>query len=146
MNEIYELKNEVDRLKEKDQDNDMSDKAKLLLLEYKNSFLEEELRNKQLIGEKVLDLNSDKINVQKPSERSNIHKVNMTHRSDEINEKKFDNHQNKSPKAPIREYTNIHNNVNKKRVTVIGYSVVKFVKSENLSDENYIANIRTNPG
>ena len=24
--------------------------------------------------------------------------------------------------------------------------MVKFVKSENLSDENYIANIRTNPG
>ena len=39
----------------------------------------------------------------------------------------------------------MHNNVNKKRVTVID-SMVKFVKSENLSDENYIANIRTNPG
>ena len=44
------------------------------------------------------------------------------------------------------EYTNIHNNVSKKRITVIGYSMVKYVKSENLSDENYIANIRTNPG
>ena len=44
------------------------------------------------------------------------------------------------------EYTNIHKNVNKKRITVIGYSMVKYVKSENLSDENYIANIRTNPG
>ena len=41
MNEIYELKNEVDRLKQKvkDQDNDMSDKAKLSLMEYENSFL-----------------------------------------------------------------------------------------------------------
>ena len=40
MNEIYELKNEVDRLKQKvkDQDN-MSDKAKLPLMEYENSFL-----------------------------------------------------------------------------------------------------------
>ena len=48
MNEIYELKNEVDRLKQKvkDQDNDVSDKAKLSLLEYENSFLKEELRNK----------------------------------------------------------------------------------------------------
>ena len=45
----------------------------------------------------------------------------------------------------VRDYTNMHNNVNKKRVTVID-SMVKFVKSENLSDENYIANIRTNPG
>ena len=33
-----------------------------------------------------------------------------------------------------------------KKVTVIGDFMVKFVKSENLSDENYIANIRTNPG
>ena len=41
MNEIYELKNEVDRLKQKvkDQDNDMSDKAQLSLMEYENSFL-----------------------------------------------------------------------------------------------------------
>ena len=41
MNEIYDFKNEVDRLKQKvkDQDNDMSDKAKLSLLEYENSFL-----------------------------------------------------------------------------------------------------------
>ena len=40
----------------------------------------------------------------------------------------------------------MHNNVSKKRVTVIGDSMVKFVKSETLSNENYIANIRTNPG
>ena len=78
MNEIYELKNEVDRLKQKikDQDNNISNKAKLSLLEYENLFLKEELRNKQLIVEKILDLNSNKINVQKPSKQSNIHKVN----------------------------------------------------------------------
>ena len=54
MNEIYKLKNEVDRLKQKikDQDNDVSDKAKLSLLEYENSFLKEELRDKQLVVEK----------------------------------------------------------------------------------------------
>ena len=148
MNEIYELKNEVDRLKQKikDQDNDMSIKAKLSLLEYENSFLKEELRNKQLVVEKLLDLNSDKINVQKPSEQSNIHKVNVTHRSNETNAKKFDTYHKKSPKAPIREYTNIHNSVNKKRFTMIGDSMIKFVKSENLSDENYIKNTQKNPG
>ena len=54
MNEIYKLKNEVDWLKQKvkDQDNDLSDKARLPLLEYENPFLKEELRNKQLIVEK----------------------------------------------------------------------------------------------
>ena len=70
----------------------------------------------------------------------------MTRRSNETKEKKFDTYNKKSPKAPIGEYTNIHNNVNKKRVTVIGDSMVKFVMFENLSDENYIANIRTNAG
>ena len=124
----------------------MSDKAKLSLLEYESSFLKEELRNKQLILEKLLDLNLDKINVQKPREKSIIHKVNVTHRSNKTHEKKFDTYHKKSPKAPIREYTNIHNNVDKKRVTVIRDSMVKFVKSENLSHENYIANIQTNPG
>ena len=51
MNKIYELKNEVDRLKQKikDHDIDMSDKTKLSLLEYENSFLKEELRSKQLV-------------------------------------------------------------------------------------------------
>ena len=67
----------------------MSDKAKLPLLEYENSFLKEELRNKQLIVEKLLDLKTDKISVQKPSENSNIHKVTVTHRSNETNEKKL---------------------------------------------------------
>ena len=91
MNEIYELKNEVERLKQKVkvQDNDMSDKAKLSLLGYENLFLKEELRNKQLIVEKLLDLKTDKISVQKPSENSNIHKVTVTHRSNETNEKKL---------------------------------------------------------
>ena len=57
------------------------------LLEYENSFLKEELRSKQLVVEKLLDLlNSNKTNVQKPSEQSNIHKVNVTHRSNETNE------------------------------------------------------------
>ena len=62
MNEIYELKNKVDRLKQKVkyQGNDMSDKAKHSLLEYENLFLKEELRNKQLIADKLLDLKSDK--------------------------------------------------------------------------------------
>ena len=48
MNEINELKYEKDRCKQKikDQDNDMSDKAKLSLLEQENSFLKEELRSK----------------------------------------------------------------------------------------------------
>ena len=82
MNEVYKLKSEVGRLKQKikDQDNDMSDKAKLSLSEYENSFLKEELRNKQLIVEKLLDLNSDKTNFQKPSEQSHIHKVSVTQR------------------------------------------------------------------
>ena len=148
MNEIYELKNEMDSLKQKikDQDNDMSDKAKLPLLEYENSFLKKELRSKELIAEKVWDLNSDKINFEKPSEQSNIHKVNVTHTWNETNEEKFDTYRKNSPKAPITEYTNIHSNVNKKSVTVIGDSMVKFVKSGNLLDENYIANIRTNTG
>ena len=138
----------MDRLKKKikDQDNNMSDKAKFSLLGYENSFLKEEFRSKNLMAEKLLDLNSDKINVQKPSEQGNIHKVNVTYRSNELNEKKFNTYHRKSPKAPIRDHANIHNNVSKKRVTVIGDSIVKFVKSENLVDENHIANIRTSNG
>ena len=70
----------------------------------------------------------------------------MTHRSNEINEKKFDTYVKKSPKSPIREYANIHSNVRKKKVTVIGNYMLKFVQSKNLSVESYIANILTNPG
>ena len=81
----------------------MSDKTKLSLLEYESLFLKEELGNKQLISEKLLDLNLDKINVQKPREKSIIHKVNVTYRSNKTHEKKFDTYHKKSPKAPIRE-------------------------------------------
>ena len=135
------------RLKQrvKDQDNGMPDKAKLSLLEYENSFLKEELRNEQLVIEKLLDLKTNKRNVQKNQVKKVISVRSLRHISNETNEKKFDTYHKKSPKALIRDYTNMHNNVNKKRVTVID-SMVKFVKSENLSDENYIANIRTNPG
>ena len=70
----------------------------------------------------------------------------MWHSTNEINRKMFNTYHKKIPKAPIRGNANRHNNVNKKRVVVIGVSMVKFVKYENLSDENYVANIQTNPG
>ena len=147
MNKIYDLENKVDRLKLKikDQDNDISDKTKLSLLEYKKLSLKVKLRNKQLTVEKLLDLNSDKTNVHKPNEQSTIRKVNLTHGTNEINGKKFDTYHKKEPKAPIRENTNKHSNVNKKRVNVIGDSMVKFVKSGNFAYVNYVTNIRTNP-
>ena len=99
------MKNEVDRLKQKvkDQDNDMSDEAKLSLLEYENWFLKEELRNKELIVEKLLDLKTDKINVQKPSEKSNIHKVTVTHRSNQV--RYFLQKATKSTDYGIHKYT-----------------------------------------
>ena len=99
------MKNEVDRLKQKvkDQDNDMSDEAKLSLLEYENLFLKEELRNKELIVEKLLDLKTDKINVQKPSEKSNIHKVTVTHRSNQV--RYFLQKATKSTDYGIHKYT-----------------------------------------
>ena len=86
MKEIYELKKEVDglKLKIKDWDNDMTDKAKLSLLEHEDWFLKEEL--KQLIVEKLLDLKSNKTNVHKPREQSTIRKGNMTHSTNEIND------------------------------------------------------------
>ena len=79
----------------------MSDKAKLSLLEYKNSFLKE-LGNKQLIVGKLLDLNSNKANIHKPNEQSFIRKVNMIHGTNEINGEKFDTYYKKIPKSTIQ--------------------------------------------
>ena len=59
--------------------------------------------------------------------------------------KKINTYHKKSPKAAIREHANIHKMSVRKRVTVIRDSMVKFIKSENLSHENCIANIRKNP-
>ena len=81
----------------------MSDEAKLSLLEYENWFLKEELRNKELIVEKLLDLKTDKINVQKPSEKSNIHKVTVTHRSNQV--RYFLQKATKSTDYGIHKYT-----------------------------------------
>ena len=102
-------------------------------------------RNKQLIVTKILDLNSNKINVHKLREQSTISKVNVTYSNNERKGKKFDSYLKKTPKAPVRENINRHNNVSNKRVTVIRDSMVTFFKSENLSDKIYFTNIKTNP-
>lgn len=67
----------------------------------------------------------------------------MTRSSNERSGKKYAYHK-KTPKASIRENTNRYNKVSKKGGTVIGHSMVKFVKFENFSEENYDANIQRN--
>ena len=86
-------------------------------------------RNKQLIVTNILDLNSNKINVHKLREQSTISKVNVTYSNNERKGKKFDSYLKKTPKAPVRENINRHNNVSNKRVTVIRDSMVTFFKS-----------------
>ena len=52
----------------------------------------------------------------------------------------------KSHQKHRSENAQIYTTMSIKKELLIGDSMVKFVKSENLSDQNYIANIRTNPG
>ena len=59
--------------------------------------------------------------------------------------KKINTYHKKSPKAAIKEHANIHKMSVRKRVTVIRDSMVKFVKSENLSHEKCIAIIQKKP-
>ena len=80
MNEIYELKREISQLKvqEKNGNCDSSKsaltyifKSQICILQQQNSFMKSELHQKQIIIEKLLDINKNQIKNNCPSNRTN---------------------------------------------------------------------------
>ena len=158
MNEVFELKNEVARLKEASLNvgNSFSEenldtenlKCQISLSQSENIFIKTELNNKQHIIKKLLNINSNQSNVNDISITDNAH-VNKHHSVFENSSKNKGNpsenvkHQNRSGKPNV-DFNK--RNSPKKKVTVIGDSMKKYLRCENLSSKNYEVKIAAHPG
>ena len=158
MNEVFELKNEIARLKEaslnvghsiSEENLDTENlKYQISLLQRENTFIKTELNNKQHIIEKLLNSNSNQSNVNDINITDNAH-VNKNHSVFENSGKNKGNpsenvkDQNRSGK-PNLDFNK--RNSPKKKVAVIGDSMIKYLRRENLSSKNYEVKIAAHPG
>ena len=156
MNEIYELKNEICCLKNTLEDGEKrSDstsmvnfyKSEISLLKDQNSLLKSELQQKQIIVEKLLDLQQ--------KDQSKINCSNQVYNKHDNNRSNFDNTnfdknltvKNKSLETPNFKVTRITTfNTNKKKVTVVGHSITKFLHSDELSTSERSVTVMKHPG
>ena len=163
MNEIYELKQDIQQLKQKvNGENFVSDKNKnnivenlelrISLLQQENSFLKTEMNQKQKTIDKLLDLNY--------FHSKDKYKVNDGNKSDKRNDE-IVQHQRANPSSSIDD--NIrqnhisgkpenNNNKNKRNIEsktktmVVGDSMVKYLRGEDLSSKKNIVKIIAHPG
>ena len=123
-------------------------KYQISLLQRENTFIKTELNNKQHIIEKLLNINSNQSNVNDINITDNSH-VNKNHsvleNSGKIKGNPSENvqHQNRGGK-PNLDFNK--RNSPKKKVTVIGDSMIKYLRRENLSSKNYEVKIAAHPG
>ena len=152
MNEIYELKSEICCLKNILEDGEKrSDgtsmvnfyKSEISLLKDQNSFSKPELQQKQIIVEKLLDLQQ--------KDQSKIYCSNQVHNKHDNNRSNFDNKnltvKNKSLETPHFKLTRKTTfNTNKKKVIVVGDSITKFLRSDELSTSEGSVTVMKHPG
>ena len=140
MNEVYELKNEIARLKEaslnvgnslyEENLNTENLKYQISFLQHENTFIKTELNNKQHIIEKLLNINYNQSNVNDINITDNAH-VNKNSSAFENSSKNKGNpsetvkHQNRSGK-PNLDFNK--RNSPKKKVTVTGDSMTKYLR------------------
>ena len=155
MNEIYELKNEICFLKNPLEDGEENldrisvikfYKSEISLLKDLNCFLKSELQQKQIIVEKVLDLQKD---------QSKINCSNKVHNKHDNSRSNFDNTcldknltvKNKSMETPQFKVTRkTPSNTIKKKVFVVGDSITKFLRSDELSTSERSVTVMKHPG
>ena len=158
MNEVFELKNKIARLKEASLNvaNSFSEenlvtenlKYQISLLQRENTFIKTELNNKQHIIEKLLNSNCNQSNVNDINITDNAH-VNKNHSVFENSSKNKGSpsenviHQNRSEKPNV-DFNK--RNSPKKKATGIGDSVIKYLRRENLSSKNYEVKIAVHSG
>ena len=143
MNEIYELEREISQLKDREKiGNCVSSestltnilKTQICILQEQNSFIKPELHQKQIIIEKPLDINQNQIknnccsngineSDKRHGERNSSNKV--AHQSS-IGKGNLSNEH-------IRNTRNDGSNNTRKKITVIGDSMVKFLRSDETS-------------
>ena len=156
MNKIYEFKREISQLKvqEKTGKCDSSEstltdilKSQIRILQEQNSFIKSELHQKQIIIEKLLDINKNQM---KNNCRSNgINQSDKT-QDEKSSSNKVVRHSSKEKGNPNNEYIrntrNDSNNNTRKKITVTGDSMVKLLRSDEMSSVNNAVNVMKHPG
>ena len=172
MSDTYELTNEICCLKNKLEDgvenkledgeeNKLEDgversdstsmvnfyKSEISLLKDQNSFLKSELQQKQIIVKNLLDL--------QPKDQSKINCSNQVHNKHDNSRSNFDNTNNdknltvknkklETPHFKVTRKTTC--NTNKKKVIVVGDSITKFLRSDELSNSERSVTVMKHPG
>ena len=158
MKEVFELRNEMARLKEASLNvgNSFSEenldtenlKYQISLLQRKNTFIKTKLNNKQHMIEKLLNINSNQsnvnhINITEYAHVSKNHSVFENSSKNKGNPSENVKHQNRRAKPNV----NLNKrNSPKKKATVIGDSMIKYLRRENLSSKNYEFKTAAHPG
>ena len=156
MNEIYELKREISQLKAQEKtgkcdssESTLTDilKSEIRILQEQNSFIKSELHQKQIIIEKLLDINKNRIINNCPSNGIN---QSDKRQGEKNNSNKVVHQFSKGKGNPnnehIRNTRNDSNNNMRKKITVIGDSMVKFLRSDEMFSVNNAVNIMKHPG
>ena len=157
MNEVFELENEIARLKEaflnvrnsfpEENVNTENLKCQISILQCENTFIKAELNNKQRIIEKLLNINSNQSNVNDINITDNAH-VNKNNSMFENGSKNRGNpsenvkHQNRSGK-PNLDFNK--RNSPKKKVKCLCL-MIKYFRRENFSSKNYENKLAAHPG
>ena len=122
-------------------------KSEIYLLKDQNSFLKSELQQKQIIVEKLLDLQKD---------QSKINCSNKVHNKHDNSRSNFDNTcldknltvKNKSMETAqfkVTRKTQYKSNTIQKKVIVVGDSITKFFRSDELSTSERSVTIMKHP-
>ena len=156
MNEVFESKKEMVRLKEaslnegsnfsEENLNTENLKYQIFLLQRENNFNKTELDNKQHIIEKLLNIscNQSNFNDINITDSGHVNKnYSILENSNKGNPSANAKYQNKSRKSNLDLSKK---NSPKKKVTVIGDSMIKYLRCENVSSKNYKVKVAAHPG
>ena len=156
MNEIYELKREISKLKVQEKTGKCGSsestsryilKSQIRILQEQNSFIKSELHQKQIIIEKLLDINRNgKINNCPSNGISQSDKRQGEKNSSNKVVHQFSKGKGNPNNEHNRNTRNDSNNNMRKKITVIGDSMVKFLRSDEMSSVNNAVNIMKHPG
>ena len=165
MNEIYELKQQIESLKQKVccGENFSSSKNKnnifenlelqFSLLQHENNFLKREINQKQKTIDKLLDLNwiqskdQYKVNDDNKTDRQKVEILQLHNGNPSVNVYDVNKKQSHNSGKPKSDNIKIKSNGDSKtKIMVVGDSLVKYLRREELSSKKLNVKVITHPG
>ena len=121
-------------------------KSEISLLKIQNSFLKSELQQKQIIAEKLLDLQKDQSKINCSNKVHNKHDNSRSNFDDTYFDKNLTVKHKGVEIPPFKVTRKTSFNTNKKKVIVVGNSITTFFRSDELSTSERSVTITKHPG